>query len=119
MSSEHTVVLLKQIILSPSIIKAISDYTIRPLEIQNIVEEDGSFPLSRMKRMMEASTNDFDKLVSTEVIQVRRKKSPLGKNQGKNIDGTMRQLYVIANGRHRIARAIIEGIPEIIVEILN
>lgn len=118
-SVEYTTVLLSQIILSPSIMKAISDWTVQPINITNPCEDDGAFKLSRMARMMDATTEEFDTLIASDVIQVRRKKGQNGKNQGIRIDGIMRQLFVIANGRHRIARAIIEGKTSVLVEILD
>jgi hypothetical protein len=84
--------------------------------IVSIVEKDSSFPLNRMDRMMEA---DFDTLLASEPVQLRIKRSPEGKPQGKRIDNVMKQLYIIANGRHRIARAIIEGRDSVPVEILS
>jgi hypothetical protein len=98
--------------------KAISDYTIQPPQISNIVENDGSFMLSRMKRMMEQSTEEFDQLIASDVVQVRMKIIS-GKKQGIRINGVMYPLLVIAYGRHRVARAFIEGRTHINVEILS
>lgn len=115
MTSSQAVIPLAQIIISQRMVDAIKDRN-SDANIISIVENDGSFPLNRMDRMMEA---EFDTLLASEPVQLRIKRSPEGKPQGKRINGSMVPLYIIANGRHRIARAIIEGRDSIPVEILT
>lgn len=115
MTSSQAVIPLNQIIISQRMVDAIKERN-PDANIVSIVQKDGSFPLNRMDRMMEA---DFDTLLASEPVQLRIKLSPEGKPQGKRINGSMVPLYVIANGRHRIARSIIEGRDMIPVEILS
>jgi hypothetical protein len=115
MSSSQAIIPLNQIIISQRIVNAVKEKKADAI-IVSIVENDGSFPLNRMDRMMEA---DFDTLLTSEPIEIRIKRSAEGKTQGKRIDGVMKPLYTIANGRHRVARAIIEGRDMIPVQILS
>ena len=114
MTSSQAVIPLNQIIISQRMVDAIKEHH-PDANVISIVENDSSFPLNRMVRMMEA---DFDSLLASEPVQLRIKRSPEGKPQGKRINGSMVPLYIIANGRHRIARAIIEGRDMIPVEII-
>jgi hypothetical protein len=55
---------------------------------------------------------DIEKLLDLEPVEV--KKIP---GTGVKVDGKLQQLYTIENGRHRIARAILEGKNDINVKI--
>lgn len=97
---------LRQCIISPAIVTAVQSYNPDWNSAPFIRENDGAFGLSRMPRMM---TANFDTLITSEPVELRIKRASSGNPQGKTIDGARMQLYTIANGRHRIARALIEG----------
>lgn len=65
------------------------------------------FGLSRMDRIMERDL-DFSSLLENEPVELKEAKNAAGKPVGIKIDGTMKKMYEIVNGRHRIARAIME-----------
>lgn len=100
---------IKQLILTYPISNAVKK--IDPSkEITNKLVDDGTFGLSRMDNMMDL---DFDTLIATEPIQIRKALSPDGKPRGIKIDGVGFPLYSIVNGRHRVARALLENREEI------
>lgn len=101
---------LRQCIISPAIVTAVQSYNPDWDSKPFICEKDGAFGLSRMPRMM---TANFDSLIANEPIELRVKRGPTGNPQGTTIDGTKLKLYTIANGRHRIARGLIEGLVTI------
>lgn len=105
---------IKQIRITPSIEKAINNKELTKEFKEN--KSDKSFRLSRMDNMMTIS--DFDALLREEPIEV---KSVLinGKPSGIKIDGKMKAIYDIVNGRHRFVRAILENKEKIPVQIIN
>ena len=107
MPSLITQVDLRQFLLTDQIIQAIKKYN-PDLDISMYKQSklDPGFPLPRMERMMEA---DFNDLLDREPVEVIQARSSAGKPLGTKIDGVMKPLYEIQNGRHRIARAILEG----------
>lgn len=107
MPSLITQVDLRQFLLTDQIIQAIKKYN-PDLDISMYKQSklDPGFPLPRMERMMEA---DFNDLLDREPVEVIQARSSVGKPLGTKIDGVMKPLYEIQNGRHRIVRAILEG----------
>jgi hypothetical protein len=91
---------IENIVLSTHIVKAILNYDSNR-KINNQVIYDGSLPLNRMTSIMEC--NNFDNLLNIEPIQLKL----------DYIDNNQKKFYRIINGRHRIARAILEDIKEI------
>ena len=59
-----------------------------------------------MEQMM---LSNFDKLLESDPVELKVAKHSDGKMIGTKIDGTMKKMYEIINGRHRITRSIIEG----------
>jgi len=88
------------LILTTQIVHAILKYDPNKL-FNNQVIYDDSFPLNRMESIM--SCDNFDNLLNIEPIQI--KLDYTDKNQNK--------FYKIINGRHRVARSIIEDRLEI------
>ena len=64
------------------------------------------FRLPRMEQMMESN---FNELLQNEPVELKVARTQDGKIIGIRIDGIMKKMYEILNGRHRITRAIIEG----------
>jgi hypothetical protein len=97
---------LRQILITKPIIEIVKKYnpTIN-LDIYKISKGEQGFPLTRMDRMMES---DFNNLINYEPIELKVARTTDGKMIGTKIDGNMKKMYEIVNGRHRIARAIIE-----------
>jgi hypothetical protein len=83
-------VTLSTIVITYRIVNAVKKY--KPdIDLSGFcIVEDGTLPLNRMENMMSL---DFESLIDKEPVQLR-----------ETFDG-----YRILNGRHRIARAIIEG----------
>jgi len=104
---------IKQIAITEPIVNAVKIAN-SSIDVNNLTiskEADQGFGLSRMDRMMEAN---IDTLLALEPVEV--KKIP---RMGVKVDGKMQQLYTIVNGRHRIARAILEGKNDIAVKIIS
>jgi len=81
---------LSQIIITYRIVNAIKKYK-SDIDLSGFtVVDDGTLPLNRMENMMSL---DFNSLIENEPVQLK-----------ESFDG-----YRIQNGRHRVARAIIEG----------
>ncbi len=68
------------------------------------------FKLIRMENMMNA---DFEQLLLDEPIKVKPSYSNNGKPFGKKINGVMKPMYEIIDGRHRICRILILQLSEI------
>ena len=68
------------------------------------------FKLNRMENMMNA---DFDELLLKEPIVLKPVYTEDGKRIGKKINGKLKPLYEIIDGRHRICRVILERMTEI------
>ena len=110
---------LQQILLTDPIVAAIQTY--RPdfdpvAEGFKMSKKEGGFGLSRMDRMMEA---DIDKLLEDEPVELEHVYDAKGVKRGRKIDGVGVLLYDIVNGRHRVARSIIEGRGEITADIIR
>lgn len=97
---------INQIVLTVQIVNAILQYEPNK-KINNQVVNDGTFRLSRMESIMEFK--DYKNALIDDPIQV--KKSYDYKNNT--------EIYIIINGRHRIARAILEDINELPVNIIT
>lgn len=93
---------LRQILISQPIADAVAPHDVSGYKMSR---ESGGFPLRRLGRMMNAN---FNALLAEEPVELRKAVSR-GKPMGAKIDGVMKPLYEIVNGRHRIARAIIES----------
>lgn len=93
-------ILLKQIKITKRIIDAINK--INPAIDTSVFLSytDSTFPLPRMERMMEA---DFDSLLESQPVDLAKT------YETTTINGQKLPVYTIQNGRHRIARAILEG----------
>jgi hypothetical protein len=98
---------LRQILITKPIINAIKEYDpdIYLGEFKISKGEQG-FRLNRMEQMMESN---FNELLESEPVELKIARTPDGKIIGTKIDGLMKKMYEIINGRHRITRAIIEG----------
>jgi hypothetical protein len=106
MKVEMETIELRQILITQPIIKAVKDvYPDMEMSQFKTSKQPAGFGLSRMDRMMEEF--EFDELLRTEPIEITPA-TKNGKLVGIQIDGKMKKLYEIVNGRHRIARAIIE-----------
>lgn len=107
---------LRQILISVPIEKAVKDYDVNvDTSVFKKSNQPHGFGLSRMENMMSI---EFDELLAKEPVQVKPAKTSAGKPMGVRIDGKMVPLYDIVNGRHRVARAIIEkrdDIPAIVI----
>lgn len=100
-----SVIDIKQIVLTVQIVNAILQYD-PDKKIQNKVISDGTFRLSRMESIMDFK--DFKNALIDDPIQVKM-----------SFDyKTNTEIYNIINGRHRIARAILENIKELPVNII-
>jgi hypothetical protein len=109
-------ILLKQITITQPIINAVKERA--PdlnLDEYKISKEPHGFRLSRMDSMMDA---DIDSLLQKEPVEVTQSMNSDGKPKGIKIDGVGKKLYEIVNGRHRVARSIIEQKPTINVNIV-
>ena len=106
---------LRQIIITPPIKKAILE--INPemdLSTFELNKSLAKFPLSRMSLMMSAN---FEQLLKLNPIEIKPKIIH-GQKMCCLIEGQIKPLYEIINGRHRVARAIIDGHKKINVKIL-
>jgi hypothetical protein len=88
------------LILTTQIVNAILKYDPTKL-FNNQVIYDDSFPLNRMDSIM--TCKDFDNLLNIEPIQIKLDYT----------DDNQNKFYRIINGRHRVARSIIENRKEI------
>ena len=97
----------RQILLTKPMIEVIRSYNpdIDLSQFKISIGEQG-FRLQRMERMM---LSNFDELISNEPVHVIPGKNRDGKMIGNKIDGVLKKLYEIIDGRHRVTRAIIEG----------
>ncbi len=68
-------------------------------------ESNQGFRLNRMESMMNA---DFDKLLLKEPVVLKQFVNKDGNRIGKKVNGKMKPLYEIIDGRHRICRIILE-----------
>ena len=102
---------LRQILITTPIIQAINEYNpnLNLSEFKFSKNEPG-FRLTRMEQMM---NSNFDELLQNEPVELKVARRADGKPFGTKIDGVMKKLYEIINGRHRITRAIIEGYKNI------
>ena len=112
-------ILLQQILITQPIINAVQKY--RPdfdldTEGFKMSTKEPGFRLSRMERMMEAN---IDELLENEPVELEHCFTAEGKKKGRKINGKGVLVYDIVNGRHRIARAIIEGKTEINADIVT
>jgi hypothetical protein len=98
---------LRQILITEPIINAIKEYNPdADLSEFKLSRSPPGFRLSRMDQMIQSN---FDELIKNEPIELKIAKNNEGKMIGVKIDGRMKKAYEILNGRHRIARAIIDG----------
>lgn len=98
---------LRQILLTKPIMNAVKEYNpdINLGEYKLSKSEHG-FGLSRMEQMMES---DFTELLEKEPVKLKVARTSDGKMIGTKIDGVMKKMYEIIDGRHRITRALIDG----------
>jgi len=97
---------IRQILLTKPIINAIKEYdTNKTINLDDFKLSKGEqgFNLPRMDRMMIANLDEL------EPVELKIAKTVDGKKIGTKIDGQMKQMYEILNGRHRVARSIIDG----------
>ena len=104
MSSERMPINLTQLILTFRISEAVKKIDPNK-KITNLLVDDGTFRLSRMDNMMSL---DFETLIVSEPIQIRKAVSYDGTAREIVIDGVSLPLYTIVNGRHRVVRALVE-----------
>ena len=98
---------LRQILITEPIINVIKEYnSVIDLNQFKLSKSNPGFRLPRMEQMMQSN---FDELIQNEPIELKIARNNDGKMIGLKIDGTMKKAYEIINGRHRIARAIIDG----------
>ena len=97
---------LRQILITKPMIDAIKEYN-PDIDLKNYKLSKGEqgFRLNRMEQMFESN---FDELLEKEPVELKVAKNSDGKVVGIRIDGIMKKMYEIINGRHRISRAIIE-----------
>lgn len=107
---------IRQILLTKPILDSIEEYN-PDIDITKFKLSKGEqgFKLTRMERIMESN---FDKLINEDPVEVKVARSN-GKIIGTKIDGVMKKMYEIINGRHRITRAIIDGYKMIKVKIVE
>lgn len=97
---------IRQILLTKPIINAIKEYDINQtinLDEFKLSKGEQGFKLPRMDRMIEANLDEL------EPVELKIARTVDGKIIGTKIDGQMKKMYEIVNGRHRIARSIIDG----------
>jgi hypothetical protein len=75
---------------------------------QNLANNE--FQLNRMDNMMNAN---LDELLLKEPVVVKALKNDNGKQFGKKINGKIKPLYEIIDGRHRVCRIILERMTEL------
>ena len=68
------------------------------------------FRLNRMDNMMNA---DFDRLLLKDPVVLKAFKNENGKQFGRKINGKIKPLYEIIDGRHRMCRIILEQMTEL------
>lgn len=98
---------LRQILITKPIINAVKEYN-PDIDLNQFKLSKGEhgFGLIRMAQMMESN---FEELIENEPVELKVARTSDGKMIGTKIDGNMKKMYEIINGRHRITRAIIEG----------
>lgn len=108
---------LQQIAVTPCIIDAVKKYA-PGIIITNPTPSyiANGFPLARMENMMTIA--DYDNLLLQEPVKIKKLMKD-GRPVGKKINGTMKPLYEIVDGRHRVARAIIENKETIQATVTN
>lgn len=110
------VVDLRQILITEPIINAVKEYNPEvDLTEFKLSKGQPGFRLPRMEQMMQSN---FDELIQNEPVELKVARNNEGRMIGLKIDGVMKKAYEILNGRHRIARAIIEGRKTINANIL-
>ena len=98
---------LQQILITKPMIDAIKMYNPDlDLNEYKLSKGEQGFRLPRMEQMMESN---FNELLQNEPVELKVARTQDGKIIGIRIDGIMKKMYEILNGRHRITRAIIEG----------
>ena len=112
----NEVVDLRQILITEPIINAVKEYNPEvDLTEFKLSKGQPGFRLPRMEQMMQSN---FDELIQNEPVELKVARNNEGKMIGLKIDGVMKKAYEILNGRHRIARAIIEDKKTINANIL-
>ena len=104
---------LRQILMTDPIYSAANTIKGSPVNRNKYVRYRGEqgFGLPRINRMKEA---DLNKLLETDPVVLAK---AIG--QGRKINGKMKQLYTIKNGRHRVARSMAENRQTIRARINN
>jgi hypothetical protein len=103
---------LKQIAITKPIVNAVNEYN-PDIDWSNYTisrEDNQGFKLPRMERMLQADIS----ILETEPIEV--KAIP---KKGVKVNDKLVQLYDIINGRHRVARAILEGKTHLTVNVIS
>jgi len=91
---------LRQLLMTDPIFNGANSLRKTKLNRSLYAKERGEqgFGLARLNRI---KTVDLDSLLKTEPIVVKTKP-----RMGRKINGTLKQLYSITNGRHRVARSL-------------
>lgn len=98
---------LRQILITRPIIEAVLQHNKEAnLDEFRLSKGGQGFPLNRMENIMQV---DFDELLKNEPVELILARNNQGKIIGIKIDGKLMRAYEILNGRHRIARAIIDN----------
>lgn len=104
---------IQQVLITQPIIDAALEINpildIYDLSIAKDTSNNG-FKLNRMENMMDA---DFDELLLKKPIKLKPLYTEDGKRIGKKINGKIKPLYEIIDGRHRVCRVILERMTEI------
>ncbi len=103
----NTEIDVRQIMITEPIINAIKEYNPdADLSQFRTSKRSHGFGLTRMEEMMQSN---FDELLQKEPVELDTARNDKGQPAGVKIDGVNKKAYEIRNGRHRIARAIIEN----------
>lgn len=104
---------LRQILMTDPIFAAANKIKGESVNRTKYLKNKGEqgFTLARVNRMKEA---DLNKLLESEPVTLVKL---LGR--GRKINNTMKQLYSIKNGRHRVARSMAENRQTIRARINN
>ena len=88
---------LRQILITKPIINAIKEY-VPDIDLNEfkISKGEQGFRLNRMEQMMESN---FDELLENEPVELKVARTPDGKMIGSKIDGSMKKMYEIINGK--------------------
>lgn len=98
---------LRQILITRPIIEAVLQHNKEAnLDEFRLSKGAQGFALKRMENIMQV---DFDELLKNEPVELIPARNNQGKIIGIKIDGKLKKAYEILNGRHRIARAIIDN----------